>query len=165
MNITEFIRLIVMDAALAAVAAIGFAVISNPSRKAVAVSAILAAIGHSLRYVLIKWAKLDIAMATFVAASCIGLLSILFARIIHCPAEVFSFPSLLPMIPGLYAYRTILGLIKFMRTADVTKSQGFMLDFAHNGLTTMFILFALVVGVSLPVLFFPKTSFSVTRKY
>lgn len=165
MNTTELIRLILMDAALAAVAAIGFAVISNPSRKAVAVSALLAAIGHGLRFALIHSGKLDISLATFVAASCIGLLSILFARIIHCPAEVFSFPSLLPMIPGLYAYRTILGLIKFMRTADVVKSQGFMLDFFHNGLTTMFILFALVVGVSLPVLFFPKVSFSVTRKY
>lgn len=162
---TEMIHLILIDGALAAIAAIGFAVISNPSRKAIAVSALLAAIGHGLRFALIHYYKLDISMATFVAASCIGLLSILFARIIHCPAEVFSFPSLLPMIPGLFAYRTILGLIKFMRTTDVIKSQGFMLDFVHNGLTTMFILFALVVGVSLPVLFFPKTSFSVTRKY
>jgi len=162
---TEIFRLILVDGALAAVAAIGFAVISNPSRKAIAVSALLAAIGHGLRFALIHSGKLDISLATFVAASCIGLLSILFARIIHCPAEVFSFPSLLPMIPGLYAYRTILGLIKFMRSADALKSQGFMLDFFHNGLTTMFILFALVVGVSLPVLFFPKTSFSVTRKY
>ena len=159
------IRLIVIDGALAAIAAIGFAVISNPSRKAIAVSALLAAIGHGLRFGLIHSAGLEISLATFVAASCIGLLSILFARIIHCPAEVFSFPSLLPMIPGLFAYRTILGLIKFMRTSDSIKAQGFMLDFFHNGLTTMFVLFALVVGVSLPVLFFPKTSFSVTRKY
>ena len=165
MNTAEFIRLILIDAALAAIAAIGFAVISNPSRKAIAVSALLAAIGHGLRFALIHSGKLDISLATFVAASCIGLLSILFARMIHCPAEVFSFPSLLPMIPGLFAYRTILGLIKFMRTTDAVKAQGFMMDFFHNGLTTTFILFALVVGVSLPVLFFPKTSFSVTRKY
>jgi len=40
-----------------------------------------------------------------------------------------------------------------------------MLDFFHNGLTTLFILLALVVGVSLPILLFPKLSFSVTRKY
>ena len=161
---TEFLRLILIDGLLAAIASIGFAVISNPSRKAIAVSALLAAIGHGLRFALIK-SGLEIWLATFVAASCIGLLSIWFARIIHCPAEVFSFPSLLPMIPGLFAYRTILGLIKFLQCTDATKAQSFMMDFFRNGLTTTFILFALVVGVSLPVLFFPKLSFSVTRKY
>jgi len=160
----EMFWLLLIDGALAAVAAIGFAVISNPSRKAVAVSALLAAVGHAFRFALIHSAGLEIWLATFFAASCIGLLSILFARIIHCPAEVFSFPSLLPMIPGLFAYRTILGLIKFMQSADMVKKQAFIMDFFHNGLTTVFILFALVVGVSLPVLFFPKLSFSVTRK-
>ena len=160
----EMIRLMLIDGLLAAIAAIGFAVISNPPRNAIFVSAILAALGHSLRFFLIK-SGLDISLSTFVAATFIGLLSMLFARIIRCPAEVFSFPSLLPMIPGMFAYRTILTLIRFMQSTDVVKAQGFMLDFFHNGLTTLFILLALVVGVSLPILFFPKLSFSVTRKY
>ena len=160
----ELIRLVLLDGMMAAIAAIGFAVISNPPKNAILVSAILAALGHSLRFFLIK-SGLDISLATFVAATFIGLLSIVFARIIHCPAEVFSFPSLLPMIPGMFAYRTILSLIRFMQNSDVIKTQGFMLDFFHNGLTTLFILLALVVGVSLPILLFPKLSFSVTRKY
>ena len=161
---SEMIQLVLIDGLLAAIAAIGFAVISNPPRNAIFVSAILAALGHSLRFFLIK-SGLDISLSTFVAATFIGLLSMLFARIIRCPAEVFSFPSLLPMIPGMFAYRTILSLIRFMQSTDVLKAQSFMLDFFHNGLTTLFILLALVVGVSLPILFFPKLSFSVTRKY
>jgi len=160
----EMIRMLLYDGVLAAFAAIGFAVISNPPRKAIFVSAILAALGHSLRFFLIK-SGLDISLSTFVAATFIGLLSIVFARIIHCPAEVFSFPSLLPMIPGMFAYRTILSVIRFMQSTDVVKSQHFMMDFFHNGMTTLFILLALVVGVSLPILLFPKLSFSVTRKY
>jgi len=160
----EMIRMLLYDGVLAAIAAIGFAVISNPPYKAIFVSAILAALGHSLRFFLIK-SGLDISLATFVAATFIGLLSIVFARIIHCPAEVFSFPSLLPMIPGMFAYRTILSVIRFMQSTDVVKSQHFMMDFFHNGMTTLFILLALVVGVSLPILLFPKLSFSVTRKY
>jgi uncharacterized membrane protein YjjB (DUF3815 family) len=161
---TEMVKLILVDGLLAAIAATGFAVISNPSRKAVFVSALLAAVGHALRFTLIK-SGLEISLATFVAATCIGLLSILFARIIHCPAEVFSFPSLLPMIPGLFAYRTILSLIRFMQNSDTIKSQEYLMNIFHNGFTTLFILLALVIGVSLPVLFFPKSSFSVTRKY
>ncbi|MFA5045675.1 MAG: threonine/serine exporter family protein [Paludibacter sp.] len=161
---SDMFRMILFDGLLAAIAAIGFAVISNPSRKSVFVSALLAAIGHATRFFLIK-SGMEISLATFVAASCIGLMSVLFAKLIHCPAEVFSFPSLLPMIPGLFAYRTILGLIKFMQNSDVVKSQQYMLDIFHNGLTTLFILLALVIGVSLPVLLFPKYSFRVTRRY
>ena len=160
----EMFYLVIVDGLMAAIAAVGFAVISNPSRKAVLVSALLAAIGHSLRFFMIK-SGLDITLASFVAASFIGFLSIFFAKIIHCPAEVFSYPSLLPMIPGLFAYRTILSMIKFMQSTEVVKTQGYMLDFFHNGMTALFILLAFVVGVSLPVLFFPKLSFSVTRKY
>lgn len=161
---TEMIKLVLLDGALAAVAAVGFAVISNPSRKAIYFSALLAAIGHALRFILIK-SGVEISLATFAAASTIGLLSVLFARLIHCPAEVFSFPSLLPMIPGMFAYKTILSMIKFMQSTDTLKAQGFMMDFFHNGMTTVFILFALVVGVSLPILFFPNYSFMVTRRY
>jgi len=161
---TDMFRLVVIDALLAAVAAIGFAVISNPSRKAIFVSALLAAIGHSMRFFLIQ-SGMDITIATFIAATAIGMMSIVFARLIHCPAEVFSFPSLLPMIPGMFAYKTILSLIKFMQNTDSKLEQVYILDFFHNGMTAMFILFALVVGVSLPILLFPKFSFSVTRKY
>ena len=121
MNI-EMIKLVLLDGALAAVAAVGFAVISNPSRKAIYFSALLAAIGHALRFILIK-SGMEISLATFAAASTIGLLSILFARLIHCPAEVFSFPSLLPMIPGMFAYKTILSMIKFMQSTDAVKAQ------------------------------------------
>ena len=43
---------ILLDALFAAFAAIGFAIISNPPRKAILISALLAAIGHGLRYFL-----------------------------------------------------------------------------------------------------------------
>lgn len=160
----ELLKSALFDGALAAVAAVGFAVISNPSRKAIYFSALLAAISHASRFLLIK-SGMEISIATFVAAAGIGLLSILFARIIHCPAEVFSFPSLLPMIPGMFAYKTILSMIKFMQSPDTIRAQGYMMDFVHNGMTTVFILFALVIGVCLPILFFPNYSFMVTRKY
>ncbi|MDD3322340.1 MAG: threonine/serine exporter family protein [Paludibacter sp.] len=161
---SNIFQLVLIDGLLAAIAAIGFAVISNPPRKAVYVSAFLAAIGHSLRFFLMK-SGMEISLATFVAATTIGLMSLFFAKLIHCPAETFSFPSLLPMIPGLFAYRTVLGLIKFMQNTDAVRSQENLLNIFHNGFTTLFILLALVIGVSLPVLLFPKYSFKVTRKY
>lgn len=62
----QFITEIIQDGAFAAIAAIGFAIISNPPRKAILISALLAAIGHGLRYFLMHTAMpLEIATASF----------------------------------------------------------------------------------------------------
>ena len=164
MNI-EFITAIILDGAFAAIAAIGFAIISNPHRKAILISAFLAAVGHGLRYFLMHTHlfTMDIATASFFAAVSIGLLAIPFAKAIHCPAEVFSIPSLQPMNPGMFANKSILALTKFMQTKDETASLQYLVDFFHNGSTTIFVLFALVVGAAIPVFIFHRQSFTATR--
>ena len=153
----EFWLPVLTDGLFAAIAAIGFAIISNPPRKAILISAFLAAVGHGLRYFLMHTHlfTMDIATASFFAAVSIGLLAIPFAKAIHCPAEVFSFPSLLPMIPGMFAYKSILALTKFMQTKDETASLQYLVDF--------FVLFALVVGAAVPVFIFHRQSFTATR--
>lgn len=159
----DFIEAIIFDGFFAAIASIGFAVISNPPRKAILVSAFLAAVGHGLRYCLLHSTSLDIASASFIAAFSIGMLSIFFAKKIHCPAEVFSFPSLLPMIPGMFAYKTILALVKFIQCKDDSASVDIIVAIFRNGLTATFVMFALVVGVAVPMFIFHKQSFAVTR--
>jgi len=159
----ELLQAIIFDGCFAAVASVGFAVISNPQRNAIWVSAVLAAVGHGLRYCLIHSTSIDIASASFIAAFSIGLLSIVFAKKIHCPAEVFSFPSLLPMIPGMFAYKTILYLVKFIQCKDDTASVDILVAIFRNGVTATFIMFALVVGVAMPMFIFHKQSFTVTR--
>ena len=67
------------------------------------------------------------------------------------------------MIPGMYAYKTILGLIRFMKTDDDSVLQLLIAEIFRNGLTTIFVLFALVIGVSLPLFIFYKQSFMMTR--
>ncbi len=160
---STIVTALLFDGLFAAGAAIGFCLISNPQRNAIPICALLAAIGHALRYWLTHYFELDIATASFIAAFSIGLLSIIFAKLIRCPAEVFSFPSLLPMIPGMYAYKTILGLVKFLKNTESDVAVNILLDVFKNGTTATFILFALVVGVAIPIFIFHKQSFSVTR--
>lgn len=160
---TEFWRSVLFDGLFAAVAAIGFAVISNPPKKAVLVTALLAAVGHACRYYLLHQTPLDLTSSTLIAAFIIGMGSMLFAKMIHCPAEVFSFPSLLPMVPGMYAYKTILALIRFMKNDDPQILQQLIVEIFRNGLTSLFVLLALVIGVSLPLFIFYKQSFMMTR--
>ena len=154
---------IIQDGVFAAIASMGFAVISNPPKKAVSVSIVLACIGHGFRFYLLHYTSLDLATATLFAAFTIGMLSIFFAKIIHCPAEVFSFPSLLPMIPGMFAYKMILSLIKFLHTNDTILQQSLIVEIFKNGLTVVFVMFALVIGVSVPLFVFHKQSFMMTR--
>lgn len=142
---------IIQDGLFAAIASMGFAVISNPPKRAVAISALLACIGHGFRFYLLHYTPLDLVTSTLLASLTIGMLSIFFARMIHCPAEVFSFPSLLPMIPGMFAYKMILSLMKFLRCEDALLQQGLVIDIFKNGLTVAFVMFALVIGVSVPL--------------
>ena len=93
---------ILQDAFFAAIAAIGFASISNPPRNTYLYCAIIAAIGHSLRFVLMQsMLGLHIVAATGIAAFAVGLAAVLVSPRARIPAETFLFPSLLPMIPGI----------------------------------------------------------------
>lgn len=96
----DFISSILLDGLMAAIAATGFAVISNPPKRAIAVSAVLAAVGHAFRFYMQHSWTIDISSATFIAAFTIGMLGVMTAKLVKCPAEIFAFPSLLPMIPA-----------------------------------------------------------------
>lgn len=164
---TQLLFSVLSDGLFAAVAAIGFAVISNPPRRAILGCAVLAAVGHGLRYFLLNHLGVDISTASLFAAFSIGLLSLWLASRIHCPAEVFAFPSLLPMIPGMYAYKTILALMKFLTDTSGagTESSELITEIFRNGLTALFVLFALVIGVALPIFLFHKRSYMMTRLF
>ncbi len=154
---------LLLDALFAAIAATGFAVISNPPKRAVLVSALLSAVGHAFRYYLLHELGMEIVPATLFAAFLIGSMSFIFAKLIQCPNEVFTFPSLLPMIPGMYAYKMFLSLTRFASTNNTVDHHTLVENAFSNGLTAVFIMMALVVGVSLPVMLFHKESFKVTR--
>ena len=96
------------DGLFAAIAAIGFSSISNTPQRAYLTCALIAAAGHSIRYVLTlaEFGGMHIIPASTVASFAIGVLAVLFASRIKCPAEVCFFPALLPMIPGMHAARS-----------------------------------------------------------
>ena len=101
------------EALFAAIAAVGFALISDPPKRLIIFTAILAAAGRGCRYFLIEQYGIGISTATLIAAVIIGFLGLYMANKLRCSMEVVSFPALLPMIPGLYAYETILSIVKY----------------------------------------------------
>ena len=121
-------------------------------------------IGHSIRFVLLQYAGLDLASASFIAAFSIGLLSHFSAYKLFCPATVLYIPALLPMIPGMYAYRTVFSLIKFLQSSNNdNEAIHYLLEIFKNGITTASVLFALAVGATIPIFIFYKRAFTMTR--
>lgn len=155
---------ILQDAFFAAIAAIGFASISNPPRNTYLYCAIIAAIGHSLRFVLMQsMLGLHIVAATDIAAFAVGLAAVLVSPRARIPAETFLFPSLLPMIPGIYAYKAFGGLAMCLLHKNETDFMHYFYLFADNGLTCVFIILAMVVGATMPIFMFKHISFRATR--
>ena len=63
---------ILLDGFFAAVAAVGFGAVSDPPMRAFPRIALLAAVGHALRFCLMNCAGMDIATASLCAATAIG---------------------------------------------------------------------------------------------
>lgn len=158
--------LVIQDALFAAVAAIGFAAISNPPKRAFLYCAIIAAAGHSTRFLLMNEnvLGLHIVLASSVAAFVIGVLAVLFTPLSKVPAETCLFPSLLPMIPGIYAYKAFGGLVMCMWGKGEADFDFYFYQFASNGLTTLFIILGMVIGAIIPIFLLKRISFQATRQ-
>lgn len=156
---------ILQDAFFAAIAGVGFASISNPPRQAYKYCALIAALGHATRYVLTHnpYGEMNLIGASIVASLVVGVLTVFLASRAKCPAETFSFPALLPMIPGMYAYRAIEALLFCLTNAEEAAFNHYFYLLAYNGLTCAFIVLGMVTGATVPIFLFKNTSFKATR--
>lgn len=161
----EIATALLLDGLFAAVAAIGFASISNPPRRAYPCCALLAAVGHAVRFGLMhnELLGMHIIAASTLAAFAIGLLAVRLAVAVKCPAETCFFPALLPMVPGMYAYRTVEALVMCLYVNEEAVFNHHLYLLAYNGLTCAFIILGMVVGANIPVFLLKKWSFRVTR--
>lgn len=150
---------ILLDGLFAAVAAIGFGAISDPPMRAFPRIALLAAIGHALRF------TLDIAIASLFAAFAIGMGSLWLSRGVRCPMTCLYIPALLPMVPGIYAYKTVFSLIMFLQSLDrADEGMRYMQQFFLNATVSLSVIALLAAGATLPIFIFKRRAFSMTRR-
>lgn len=154
---------LLQDAFFAAVAAIGFSAISNPPRRAYVYCAVIAAVGHSFRFLLMGTLHWHIVAATTAAAFLIGVLAVLLGPRSKMPPETYLYPALLPMIPGVYAYRSVAALVMCLYHSGEQTFLHYFYLFANNGLTCFFILLGMVVGATVPIFMLPHITFQSTR--
>ncbi len=139
---------LVQDGIFASIAAIGFGSISNVPKRIFAGCGIVAAIGHVTRFVLMNQAGIHIIWASLVAGLAIGCAAILLRRIWKCPCEMLAFPALLPMIPGMYAYRSVQSLILCFKTPGDEQFEHYIHIFTYNFMVCVLAILMMVFGLT-----------------
>lgn len=87
-----------------------FALIMNAPKKILILSSITASLGYLVyKYFIIKGIPL---LAFFLGTTLIAMLGEIFARRLKMPATIFIFPGVIPIVPGLGLYNTILALVQ-----------------------------------------------------
>ena len=121
--------------------------------------------GHSLRFLLMNagFVEITIVPASAIAAFVVGILAVLLSPYARIPAETFLFPSLLPMIPGIYAYKAFGALAMCLFHSSEGSFLHYFYLFASNGLTCLFIILGMVIGSNIPIFLMKKISFRATR--
>lgn len=138
-------------------AAIGFGILFNVPVRTLYMIFLLGMIGGLTKVYLMHF-NVGVILSSFAGASIIGILSIPAAHNKHAPPLVFSIPALIPMVPGAFAYRTMLGLIKLTALSDSGLYSNILNETVSNGLKTVFILLTLAAGASIPMLVTRKSS-------
>ena len=145
-------------------AALGFAVLFNVPRRTLVIIWLIGALGGFAKFFFMDLG-LNIVVASLFSAALIGFISVYAAHIQKSPPLIFSIPSVIPMVPGAFAYRMMLGFMKLVgeQTDSATYIQT-LADTTNNGLKAFFILMALAAGVSIPMLITRKETFKRTKR-
>lgn len=139
-----------IDGLFAALAGVGFASISNPPRMALVACAFMAALGHATRFCLMSYLDVRIAFASLAGGVVIGLLGVPLARKACCPVEACTLPALLPMVPGMYAYRSVQALLQCLRQTDEAVFMHHFYLLSFNFLTCVITILLMGVGAAIP---------------
>ena len=93
------------------IATIGFSVFLNAPKSALIPSGLTGGIGWTFYYYLINTTNNDI-LSNFLAAALVALISEILARKLKYPAILFVIPGIIPLVPGLGMYNTMLYLVQ-----------------------------------------------------
>lgn len=93
------------------IATIGFSVFLRAPKKALIASGFSGALGWTLYYFLVSITANNIS-SNFAAALSVTLISEIFAKKLKQPAIIFIIPGIIPLVPGLGMYNTMLFLVQ-----------------------------------------------------
>ncbi len=153
----DFLLAVLRDISLAFLVAVGWSILFGTPRRIVWIAGLLGGAGHCFRFILLE-AGVGLVLATLLASVLIGLAGIFLAHRVNHPPVVFTMPACITMVPGLYAYRSMLGGIKVTDENILRENPALLAEIAHNVMLTFSLLATLAIGISVGVLLFRKRS-------
>lgn len=146
----EFIFSVVTDMLLAAIPAIGFALVFNVPAKALKYCALGGALGHGIRFVLLSYG-VPIEWATFFAATTVGMIGVHWSHRFLAHPKVFTVAAMIPMVPGVYAFKAMIAVVEMKQSGYDPQLFSMLIE---NFLQAMFIISSLAIGLAMPGLLF-----------
>lgn len=143
--------MIISKSLAAGIAGVGFAILFNVPQRTLFPIGILSTLGGMVKFGVIHF-DFGIVFASFLAAIIIGIVSIRMAHSKDSPPLVFYIPSVIPMVPGFFIYKMILGIMSLTSVNDTDIYIQNLITTVNNGTKALFILISLGIGVAVPML-------------
>lgn len=137
-------------AALAALVALGFAINFNLPRRHLPMCALMTMIAYASRQIMLE-NNIHLVSATFTASMLTSLIGVLVARSQKLPPKTLIVPSTICLMPGIAAYKAMLSIVQIGYFGFSMTLFSQMLIYFFEAL---FVICALVLGLSTPSLFF-----------
>lgn len=141
-------------AASAVISAIGFSMIFNVPQRVLGVVALCSVVAVCARnYVGLGPATgnigldLGLIFGSLVGSTLVSLMAVKLVHRVHVPNHVISIPSVIPLIPGVFLYRALVGVV------EMNGAGGYTAEAFHFGLTAVLIVMSISIGVAIPNVF------------
>jgi len=149
---TYILLLVLKNGFFGGIASLGFAILFNAPKKALLGCALSGALGICVRSILLE-SGIGIELSTFCGALSVGFLSLYFYKLFFIPTAVFGVSGAIPMIPGVFAFKAMMGVIALSNHGG---NVDLMVDVFSNFTKTALILIAIATGITAPTLLFKR---------
>lgn len=157
MEISDIIFAVLRDFLVAFMVAFCWGILFGTPKKILVVAGLLGGMGHCIRFILLQL-DLGLITATLAGSVAIGIVGIHVAHRVKNPPVVFTMPACITMIPGMFAYKTMLAGIKMTDMDTIESDPSIIMTLTHNLVLTASLLFTLAIGISVGVLLFRQNS-------
>ncbi|NWF70573.1 MAG: threonine/serine exporter family protein [Chloroflexi bacterium] len=154
MNLLTLIPEILQDALWSGLAALGFAMLFNVPRHLLLACVLFGALGHATRTLLMGFG-LAIEPATLIGATIVGFAGTYWANRLHIPSMIFTVTGAIPLVPGAFAYRAMIGILSVV-SATPENGGDILVEASTNAIKTALLLLAIALGIAWPLLLFQR---------
>ena len=133
----------------AAVATLGFSILFNVPKYALPYCALIGAFGYALRAALTS-GGLGMVSATLCAALLIGVMATILAQRYGVSGTLFAVGPAIPLVPGSYAYKAVLGVVKVANAPGLEGHGDLLLAALDDGIRATVTVLFLSLGIALP---------------